>query len=85
MCAFVNDVLDAAKALGWLVARVLADSPHAVAILLCLSRHVHKADNRLREVNFSIDGFTGSDVRGATVGVVGTRIIRCIHASNHVS
>ena len=113
VCAFVNDVLDAAtleklanggtefvamrcagfnnvdlaaaKALGIQVARVPAYSPyavaeHAVALLLCLNRHVHKAYNRVREGNFSIDGLMGSDVHGKTVGVVGTGIIGSIFA-----
>jgi D-lactate dehydrogenase len=113
VCAFVNDVLDAAtleklaaggtrfiamrcagfnnvdltaaKALGLLVARVPAYSPHAVAehavsLLLCLNRHVHKAYNRVREGNFSIDGLIGHDVHGKTIGVVGTGIIGGIFA-----
>ena len=85
-CAGFNNVdLAAAKALGLLVARVPAYSPHAVAehavaLLLCLNRHVHKAYNRVREGNFSIDGLIGSDVHGTTVGVVGTGIIGSIFA-----
>ena len=113
VCAFVNDVLDAAtlekladrgtqfvamrcagfnnvdlaaaKALGIQVARVPAYSPyavaeHAVALLLCLNRHIHKAYNRVREGNFSIDGLMGNDVHGKTVGVIGTGIIGSIFA-----
>ncbi|NQX02587.1 2-hydroxyacid dehydrogenase, partial [bacterium] len=75
----------AAAALGLLVARVPAYSPHAVAehavtLLLCLNRHVHKAYNRVREGNFSIDGLIGYDVYGKTVGVVGTGTIGRIFA-----
>ena len=85
-CAGFNNVdLAAAKALGLLVARVPAYSPfavaeHAVALLLCLNRHVHKAYNRVREGNFSIDGLIGHDVHGKTIGVVGTGIIGGIFA-----
>lgn len=114
VCAFVNDVLDAAtltrlaaggtrfivlrsagfnhvdlaaaRALGIQVARVPAYSPyavaeHAVALLLCLNRHVHKAYNRVREGNFSIDGLMGSDLHGKTVGIIGTGIIGSIFAN----
>ena len=85
-CAGFNNVdLAAAKAFGIQVARVPAYSPyavaeHAVALLLCLNRHVHKAYNRVREGNFSIDGLMGSDVHGKTVGVIGTGIIGSIFA-----
>ncbi len=85
-CAGFNNVdLSAATALGLLVARVPAYSPyavaeHAVALLLCLNRHVHKAYNRVREGNFSIDGLIGHDIHGTTVGVIGTGIIGRIFA-----
>lgn len=85
-CAGYNNVdLAAAKALGLQIARVPAYSPHAVAehavaLLLCLNRHIHKAYNRVREGNFSIDGLIGSDVHGKTVGVIGTGIIGGIFA-----
>ena len=85
-CAGFNNVdLVAAKSLGILVARVPAYSPYAVAehtatLLLCLNRHVHKAYNRVREGNFSIDGLIGYDVNGKTVGVIGTGIIGSIFA-----
>ncbi len=85
-CAGFNNVdLPAAKALDFKIARVPAYSPHAVAehavaLLLCLNRHIHKAYNRVREGNFSIDGLIGSDVHGKTIGVVGTGIIGGIFA-----
>ncbi len=85
-CAGFNNVdLAAAKALGFQIARVPAYSPfavaeHAVALLLCLNRHIHKAYNRVREGNFSIDGLIGADVHGKTVGVIGTGIIGGIFA-----
>ena len=85
-CAGFNNVdLVAAEALGLKVARVPAYSPHAVAehtvaLLLCLVRHVHKAYNRVREGNFSIDGLIGDDIHGKTVGVIGTGTIGAIFA-----
>ena len=77
-CAGYNNVdLAAAQSLGLQVARVPAYSPfavaeHAVALFLSLNRHVHKAYNRVRDGNFSIDGLIGHDVHGMTVGVIGT-------------
>lgn len=85
-CAGFNNVdLAAASDLGILVARVPAYSPyavaeHAVALLLGLNRHIHKAYNRVREGNFSIDGLMGHDVHGKTIGVIGTGIIGSIFA-----
>jgi len=83
-CSGYNNVdLDAAERLGMTVIRVPAYSPHAVAehavgLMLALNRHIHRAYNRVREMNFSIDGLMGFDVRGKTVGVVGTGAIgRC--------
>ncbi len=69
--------LAAAKALGLVVARVPAYSPHAVAehtlaLVLALNRKVHRAYNRVREGNFALDGLLGFDLHGKTVGVVGT-------------
>lgn len=59
------------------VFRVPAYSPHAVAehamaLLLCLNRKIHRAHNRVREYNFSLKGLTGFDLKGKTVGVIGT-------------
>ncbi len=77
-CAGHNNVdLVAAKALGLVVVRVPAYSPHAVAehavaLLLTLNRKIHRAYNRVRELNFSLSGLVGFDVRGKTVGIIGT-------------
>jgi len=49
-----------------------AVAEHAMALLLCLNRKVHRAYNRVREYNFSLKGLIGYDLRGKTVGVVGT-------------
>ncbi|MBL7661868.1 2-hydroxyacid dehydrogenase [bacterium] len=62
---------------GVRVVRVPAYSPHAVAehalaLLLCLNRKIHRAYNRVRELNFSLDGLIGYDLNKKTVGVIGT-------------
>lgn len=77
-CAGFNNVdLAAAKSLGIAVTRVPAYSPHAVAehtvgLLLALNRKIHRAYNRVRELNFSLNGLVGFDVCGKTVGIIGT-------------
>lgn len=59
------------------VVRVPAYSPyavaeHAIALLLTLNRKIHRAYNRTREHNFSLNGLTGFDLHGKTMGVIGT-------------
>lgn len=77
-CAGFNNVdLEAARAAGMAVVRVPAYSPHAVAehavaLIMALNRKTHKAYNRIREGNFSLEKLTGFDLYGKTVGVVGT-------------
>lgn len=77
-CAGFNNVdLEAARARGIRVCRVPAYSPeavaeHTVAMLLALNRKIHKAYNRVREQNFSLNGLLGSNLHGKTVGVIGT-------------
>lgn len=77
-CAGFNNVdLDAAKQYGLRVCRVPAYSPeavaeHALAMILTLNRKTHKAYNRVREQNFSLNGLLGFNLHGKTVGVVGT-------------
>lgn len=73
---FNNVDLRAAEALGIAVARVPAYSPyavaeHAVGLMLTLNRKIHRAYNRVREHNFSLDGLMGFDMHGKTVGIVG--------------
>lgn len=83
-CAGFNNVdLLAAQELGLSVVRVPAYSPYAVAehtaaLLLALNRKIHRAHNRVREANFSLDGLLGFDLHGKTVGVVGTGRIGAI-------
>ena len=77
-CAGFNQVdLPTAARLSMPVVRVPEYSPHAVAehtvgLVLMLDRRLHKAFNRVREGNFSLDGLLGFDLHGRTVGVVGT-------------
>lgn len=77
-CAGFNNVdLEAAKTLGIRVARVPAYSPEAVAehtvgMMLTLNRKLHKAYNRVRDDNFSLDGLLGFNMYGKTVGLIGT-------------
>lgn len=57
--------------------RVPSYSPHAVAehalsLICALNRKTHKAFNRVREGNFSLDGLLGFDLHGKIAGVVGT-------------
>ena len=76
-CAGFNNVdLEMAEACGLRVVRVPAYSPyavaeHAVALLLALNRKIHRAHNRVREGNFSLEGLLGFDLHGKTVGVIG--------------
>ena len=76
-CAGYNnvDVRQAYKKIH--VTHVPAYSPyavaeHAAALLLTSVRRIHKAYDRTRNFNFSINGLTGFDLHGKTVGVVGT-------------
>ena len=89
-CAGFNQLdLRAARELGLRAARVPAYSPHAVAehtlaLILSLNRKIHKAYQRVRDNNFSLDGLLGFDLHGRTVGVVGTgtigkNVVRILH------
>jgi D-lactate dehydrogenase len=77
-CAGFNGVdLVAAKDLGISVTRVPAYSPyavaeHAVALLLALNRKIPRANNRVRDLNFSLNGLVGFDLHGKTAGIFGT-------------
>ncbi len=69
--------LEAASAAGMTVARVPAYSPysvaeHTVALMLAVERRLHRAYNRVREGNFSLDGLLGFDLRSKRVGIIGT-------------
>lgn len=85
-CAGFNNIdLDAAESLDMTVARVPAYSPHAVAehsvaMMLSACRKLHRAHNRTREGNFSLDGLLGFDMYGKTAGVIGTGKIGALTA-----
>ncbi|MFZ7229981.1 2-hydroxyacid dehydrogenase [Avibacterium avium] len=77
-CAGFNNVdLKAAQELGIQVVRVPAYSPEAVAehtvgLMLTLNRRIHRAYQRTREANFSLEGLAGFNMHGRIVGVIGT-------------
>ncbi len=76
-CAGFNNV-DIKACQGKLrVFRVPAYSPyavaeHAMALLLTINRRTHRAYNRTRDFNFSLQGLSGFDLHGKTVGIIGT-------------
>jgi len=74
---FNNVDLEAAKELDIRVARVPAYSPTGVAeftvgLILALNRGIHRAHDRVRRGNFSLEGLMGFNMAGKTVGVIGT-------------
>lgn len=77
-CAGFNNVdIDTANALGITISRVPAYGPeavaeHTIALLLSLNRKTHKAYNRVKEGNFSLEGLLGFNISGKTVGIIGT-------------
>ncbi len=77
-CTGFNRVdLSAAKELGLPVTRVPTYSPHSVAehtiaLILALNRKLHRAFNRVRELNFSLAGLEGFDLYGKSAGIFGT-------------
>ncbi len=86
-CAGFNHVdLAACARYNIAVARVPAYSPYAVAehcvgLMLTLNRKFHQAYQRNRAGYFVLDGLTGFDMHGKTVGIIGTgKIGRCAAA-----
>lgn len=87
---FNNVDLEHAKQLGVRVARVSAYSPnavaeHAIALMLALNRKLIRANSRVHELNFSLDGLTGFDMNGKTAGIIGTGnigsvVVKILHA-----
>jgi D-lactate dehydrogenase len=81
--------LEVARTLGVPVVRVPEYSPYAVAelamtLVLALNRKIHRAYNRVREANFSLEGLVGFDLHGKTFGIVGTgRIGRALARIAH--
>lgn len=78
-----------AKKLDFKMARVPEYSPysvaeHAVMLMLALNRKIIHANNRINELNFSLDGLVGFDMHNKTVGIIGTgkigaQIIHILH------
>ena len=77
-CAGYNNIdVATATELGLAVTRVPTYSPyavaeHAVALLLALNRKIPRANNRVRDLNFSLNGLVGFDLHGKTAGIFGT-------------
>jgi D-lactate dehydrogenase len=74
---FNNVDVESAREFKLSVTRVPVYSPyavaeHAVALLLTLNRKIHRAYNRVRELNFSLNGLVGFDLYAKTAGIVGT-------------
>jgi D-lactate dehydrogenase len=44
---------------------------HTFALILALSRHIHKSYMRVSQGNLSREGLTGFDLKGKTLGVIG--------------
>ncbi|OFV97118.1 MAG: hydroxyacid dehydrogenase [Acidobacteria bacterium RIFCSPLOWO2_02_FULL_60_20] len=44
---------------------------HTFALILALSRHIHKSYVRVMQGNLSREGLTGFDLKGKTIGVIG--------------
>ncbi|HET9056335.1 MAG TPA: 2-hydroxyacid dehydrogenase [Chitinophagaceae bacterium] len=69
--------IKAAYELGMRAARVPEYSPyavaeHTIALMLALNRKLVLAHNRIRDLNFSLNGLTGFDMHGKTAGIIGT-------------
>ncbi len=69
--------INKASEVGISVANVPEYSPysvaeHAVAMLMSFNRKFIVAQSRIRDHDFHLDGLTGFDVHGKTVGIIGT-------------
>lgn len=74
---FNNIDLDVARQLGLTVSRVSYYSPYSVAefawtLAMAVNRRIVRASNRTRDFDFRLNGLMGRDMRGRTVGVLGT-------------
>ncbi|MCP9960689.1 2-hydroxyacid dehydrogenase [Streptomyces somaliensis] len=74
---FNNIDLDVARGLALTVARVSYYSPYSVAefawaLATAVNRRLVRAAHRTRDFDFRLDGLLGRDMRGRTVGVLGT-------------
>lgn len=77
-CAGYNNVdIETAQRNNIKVVRVPAYSPeavaeHSLALILTLNRKTHKAYNRIREGNFSLNNLIGFNLHNKTIGIIGT-------------
>ncbi len=77
-CAGFNNVnLKAAEKHNIRIMRVPAYSPeavaeHAAALIMTLARKTHKAYNRVRDSNFSLERMIGFNIFKKTIGLIGT-------------
>lgn len=74
---FNNIDLEVARQLGLTVGRVSYYSPYSVAefawtLAMAVNRRIVRASNRTRDFDFRLNGLMGRDMRGRTVGVLGT-------------
>ncbi|MEU9102995.1 2-hydroxyacid dehydrogenase [Streptomyces xanthophaeus] len=74
---FNNIDLDVARQLGMTVGRVSSYSPYSVAefawtLAMAVNRRIVRASIRTRDFDFRLNGLMGRDMRGRTVGVLGT-------------
>ena len=82
---FNNVDLKKARELDMTVVRVPEYSPYAVAeyaasLLMTLNRKIHKANTRVHELNFSLEGLVGFDLHAKTIGVIGSGRIGTVFA-----
>lgn len=73
---FNNVDVKAAHEYGMVISRVPGYSPYAVAefavgLLISVNRKIYRAFWRVRELNFSLDGMVGFDLKGKVIGVIG--------------
>ncbi|MGB4399958.1 MAG: NAD(P)-dependent oxidoreductase [Daejeonella sp.] len=77
-CAGFNNIdIKHAAEFGIKVLKVPAYSPeavaeHAMTMILTLNRKTHKAYNRVREGNFSLEGLMGFNLHESKVALIGT-------------
>ena len=68
------------KELGISVANVPQYSPyavaeHTIALMMALNRKLTRANNRVKELNFSLDGLMGFDMNGKTkTKIINTKV-----------
>lgn len=85
-CSGYNNVdIKVCHQAGIPVANVPQYSPHAVAehalaLLLCLNRKIHKAYTRIKEGNFDLNGLQGFDLYQKKVGIIGVGAIGHVFA-----